>query len=242
MLSSDRRRSVTVVSAVLTLVALAAYVAVVPVGVGAEVRALVGLDNEVPGDTPGAHHAFLQTEFDGMPVGWDPCRPVRYVVNPAGAPAQWATLVSDAVAEVEAATGLDLVDEGTTTDRTFEDREARGPDADPVLIGWADATEVGELAGDVAGLGGAVSVSDGSRRHYTTGSLALDTETYARLAGRADGEEVERAILLHELGHVMGLAHVDDRGELMYTQGVPRATFGPGDREGLAALGALPCG
>jgi hypothetical protein len=46
--------------------------------------------------------------------------------------------------------------------------------------------------------------------------------------------------LLHELGHAMGLAHVDDRGQIMYDGRRPLLTltdWGPGDLDGLGWLG-----
>ena len=49
------------------------------------------------------------------------------------------------------------------------------------------------------------------------------------------------SILLHELGHLVGLDHVPDEGELMYPQSITQTTYGPGDREGLARLGAISC-
>ena len=49
----------------------------------------------------------------------------------------------------------------------------------------------------------------------------------------------ERLILAHELGHVLGLDHVDDIGELMNAEYVGQSGFGPGDREGLQQLGEL---
>ena len=39
----------------------------------------------------------------------------------------------------------------------------------------------------------------------------------------------------------MGLGHVEDEGELMHVENVGLTTFGPGDREGLARLGSIPC-
>ena len=50
-----------------------------------------------------------------------------------------------------------------------------------------------------------------------------------------------RAIVQHELGHVLGLDHVDDPGELMYDTSSGRTDFGPGDLEGLARLAGVPC-
>ncbi len=50
------------------------------------------------------------------------------------------------------------------------------------------------------------------------------------------------SILLHELGHLMGLAHVDDSAQLMFPEArreVP--DFAAGDLTGLAALGGGVC-
>ena len=56
-----------------------------------------------------------------------------------------------------------------------------------------------------------------------------------------DGSRASELILAHELGHVLGLDHVDDAGELMNAEYVGQYGFGPGDREGLqrAARAAL---
>ena len=45
-------------------------------------------------------------------------------------------------------------------------------------------------------------------------------------------------MILHELGHLMGLGHVRTRGELMHPAGGGVVDFGPGDLEGLRQLGA----
>ncbi len=81
----------------------------------------------------------------------------------------------------------------------------------------------------------------GGRIHFVTGIVVLDTEAYDRM--EVTGETTaERLILAHELGHVLGLDHVDDIGELMNAEYVGQNGFGPGDREGLKQLHALPCG
>nr|WP_246304049.1 matrixin family metalloprotease [Nocardioides thalensis] len=76
----------------------------------------------------------------------------------------------------------------------------------------------------------------GGRQRYVTGSVTLDTDLDADL-----DSDVARGVLLHELGHLVGLDHVSDRDELMYADGTFVRDFGPGDREGLVRLGEGRC-
>jgi predicted Zn-dependent protease len=48
-------------------------------------------------------------------------------------------------------------------------------------------------------------------------------------------------VMFHEFGHLVGLAHVDDKRQLMYPH-TGRPDFEDGDRAGLIALSQLPCG
>ncbi|VXC08647.1 matrixin family metalloprotease [Nocardioides sp. AX2bis] len=242
MLPPQRQRTLTVISVVVTTVALAAYLALAP-GTAARVRALVGLEGTARPDSPGTPYTFLQQDpVTQEPVAWDRCRPIEYVVNPAGAPPDWPTVLGDAVSRMERASGLTITSLGETDDRDFEDRDPTGYSPDPVLLGWADEDEVPDLAGDVAGIGGAVATGDTRGFRYRTGAMVLDSDLFADLSD--DGrQDVAVAIVLHELGHVVGLDHVDDPGELMNAEGVaPRPRFGPGDLKGLAALADVPCG
>ena len=47
--------------------------------------------------------------------------------------------------------------------------------------------------------------------------------------------------MVHELAHVIGLNHVNEPTELMAATNNGQIELGPGDREGLARLGSLPC-
>jgi hypothetical protein len=84
-------------------------------------------------------------------------------------------------------------------------------------------------------------------RHQETGphpparSLELDSPQITEELSRADGAAYATAVILHELGHVMGLEHVDDPGQLMYPEiGAPDG-LAAGDLNGLQALGGAPC-
>lgn len=183
-------------------------------------------------------YAFLRTRTaTGEPVAWDHCEPIRYRVNPRGAPTGWAPLVRSAMDTVSEASGFELVYDGTTRERDFLERR---PGA-PVLVGWGDPTEFDQLAGDVAGFGGATAVVLGGRQRYVTGEVLLDEGDYAQMATLGRGGAM-RLVLVHELLHVLGLDHVDDRRELMYPTFLDQGGLGPGDEEGLQRLGDVPCG
>jgi len=212
-------------------------------------RRLLGLGGErhasPPEFTPGqGSYRFLQTQRGSdEPVGWDPCRPIEYAVNPDGAPEGWQDLVGEAVADVEWATGFDLTDVGTTDQRPFDPSRRQPAQGlpQPVVIGFADEDELADLAGDTAGLGGGLSQRGGlGRDYYVTGAIALDTDVFTDRSLTTDFESM-RAIVQHELGHVLGLDHVEDPSELMYETSFGRTGFGPGDLEGLARLAAIPC-
>lgn len=246
----QRRTSRDRLSWLAALVVAGALVLVVPALLPVSVRSLLGLGPTAlgtpPGVAAGGSYAFLQHQRGrpDEPVAWDPCRPVRYVVNPAGGPPEAERLVDEAVSEASRATGLVFEYDGAT-DRRPDWHEPTLPTSEadrPVLISWASADEVPELAGDVAGIGGAVATPGphGGLR-YTTGGVTLDVESFQRLAAMPGGWAQQRAIVMHELGHLLGLAHVEDPEELMFDDNLGRVDFGTGDLNGLARLGAGDC-
>lgn len=206
-------------------------------------RRLVGIGDERLGVLPETEFgqgsfSFLQVQRGSdEPVGYDPCRVIEVVVNPAGAPDNYDELVDTGLARTGAATGLVFERVGLTDDRDV----VVGPFARrrPVLIAWALPDEVPELAGDVAGIGGSVATGPPGRLRYVTGRVVLDQELFADFGPRET--PFAQAIVDHELAHVVGLGHVDDPGELMYDDNLGRTTYGPGDREGLARLGSISC-
>ena len=72
--------------------------------------------------------------------------------------------------------------------------------------------------------------------------VSLDATQLPGILERPGGKEAVSGIVLHELGHLVGLDHVDDDGQLMYPEarrGV--SDFAAGDLTGLAQLGAGMC-
>lgn len=197
-----------------------------------------------------APYAFSQLQPGShQPVAYDPCRPVHYVVRPDGSPPGGEQLIRDAVAQVSAATGLVFVSDGTTTEAPSDRRRAYQPGRygrrwAPVLLAWSDATETPGLAGPILGRGGSMRYDGSGRdsRRYVSGQVVLDAPELTSILDMQDGPAIVRAVVLHELGHVVGLAHVPDEFQLMNADTTPYArTLQSGDRQGLAQLGAGRC-
>lgn len=243
-----RSRTSTTYSVVATAVLLAAVVLLHPSSQMETLRGLIGLGRERVLPAPvvearGGAYAFAQTQpGSDDPVAWNPCSEVSYAVNPEGMPAGARPLVDRAIERISAATGLAFEDDGDTDRRPFTGTFVPLGGGRPVVIGWGDEAEFPELAGSVAGLGGAAPEEGAQgRRYYVTGGIVLDTDAFTD-AAVAQQPRVVEAVVLHELGHVVGLAHVSEPMELMFADNTGQVELGPGDREGLARLGSVPCG
>lgn len=195
----------------------------------------------LPGGGPAAlgQHQIARTNPDGSPVRWDPCAPIRYVVSLRHAPSFALTEIANAVRAVEAESGLDFVYLGTTTERPPRDYASPryGPGPLPVLISFATADELPFGSPTASGWGQAVRVTDPGTGHerYVSGQVVLRPGGWT--AGLTTVNPLE-LIVRHELGHVVGLAHVPVTTEIMGTGGNGSARrWGPGDRTGLARVG-----
>ena len=237
--SGEGRRTAFIAFVVST--ALFALVVVDTVDVGVSyARFQAWLTGEPAPPREGRGYEFAQTQpFSDAPVGWNPCEPIRILVNPEGSPAGGMRMVRTALERTSAASGLDLELAGTTDSRAFFDPRRDLPE--PVLIGWAPPTEVEGLAGRIAGLGGAASQGPaGARQYLVQGSVVLDGPLFRTLSRSSGGLRDAQAITDHEVGHLVGLSHVEDATQLMNAES-GATEYGAGDLAGLAALGEVPC-
>ncbi|UEL29340.1 matrixin family metalloprotease [Pseudarthrobacter sp. L1SW] len=210
-----------------------------------ESEAPLGAANPPP---PGSDsYRFLAVNGDGSPVGYSPCRPLHYVVNDELAPAGAQQLIAEAITTISAATGIQFTYEGTTRELPSPQRPPYQPEAygerwAPLLIAWTTPEVAPQLRGKVIGTGGSTHFNyDDGPKAFVTGGLDLDSPQIADELLNPDGHLYARAVILHELSHVMGLDHVEDPTQLMYPEiGTPEG-LSAGDLNGLFELGKAQC-
>lgn len=197
---------------------------------------------------PAGSYEFMVTEqATSTPVRWSPCRPVHYVIRPTGSIKGGKKMIDQAFAKLSAATGLTFVNDGATSEPPTEQRAIYQPDRygkrwAPVLVAWGTPSEVLAFNTDTAGLAGPVAITTPSGDGMlVSGTVYLDPVKLKQT--RKDfGATITRDIVLHELGHLAGLAHVNDKTQLMFPTTRPGVTgYQAGDRAGLAMLGQGPC-
>ena len=233
-----------------------------------EVEVEVELETPEPAQAAGVAatttgpHAFNELAADGVtPISYDPCQPIPYVVRNVGAPPEGQQLIDEALAMISSASGLTFVAEGPTDEPPSRDDEERqlyqydryGDRIAPVLVAWSNADESPELGSEDGGesetLGYAYSDavyatdddSDAAPMVYATGEVVLDAPDLQWELDEGSGYEYVRAVIAHELAHLVGLDHVEDPGELMNPMIDELVAFGPGDLQGLAILGQGVC-
>lgn len=228
-----RRRFPLWVTVVCALLALSlGAVAIAPVFEGTE-------------EPRGPGFLFLDRTDQGTPTRWDPCEPIHYVVNAELAPPGSIEDVHEAVRRVSGATGIAFVYEGTTDEEVSISRDVYqfdryGDRWAPVLIAWVDPddSDIPFERDDRVAAGVAVPRIAPTRLEdvYVSGWVAINADDPNPPGFYVPGQQ--GPVILHELGHLMGLGHVRVAGELMHPSGGGVVDFGPGDREGLRLLGA----
>jgi hypothetical protein len=166
---------------------------------------------------------------------WDPCRTITYRVNTLGAPDGGLEMVHAAVAEAHRATGLRFEYLGPTDAVPFRDDGGPQWSDDAMLeIAWATSTQVDELNNGTIGWGGLWW--DERQVAYHGGIALLDTAGVTSDPGPGG---TWANLLLHELGHVVGLDHAQTTRQVMYPQ-IPYSPgrYEAGDLNGLEAKGA----
>lgn len=213
--------------------------------------AVIGLIAVVPFTEDDTTFAFLNRRSDGSPFRWDPCRPIHYEVNLLYAPRGATEDVFDAVARASRASGMRFVFDGTTDRSPSEQgqgsfRRLNVPGYQPVLISWLSAEHFDTFADptEVIGIGIAAPGIGRESWVYESGMIVINADA-PLLPGFGSGFSLG-PVLMHELGHVLGLGHVSDTDEIMWAPDLPgwsptqfsNATdWGGGDLQGLRKVG-----
>jgi hypothetical protein len=206
---------------------------------------------EVPTGPDGSYAFLGVTYVDGerVPIRWNPCQPIEYEVEYQVRPRGAGAAIRAAIDQTSSATGIAFRSDGLT-------------DVSPhkVLSGGFLVDPLGSVYRPVL----IAVVSHRVFRSFSTSKRALAFAHPERGTQQLDDQYVSGAILVdggvryasggrwslrlvvqHELGHLVGLAHVSAPDELMFsveearhTIPDPIAGWGSGDLEGLELLGA----
>lgn len=174
---------------------------------------------------------------------WDACRALPYRVNLSSVPRRLqnrvGVLVHSAVRTLARDSGLVLLPVGTTTWRDPE----RGSSADtrgrPADAGMTIEVRHDPASSDYSGYADVRSMGTGIDGSSELVSADVVVQTPGAGRGALD-EAMVRNLLLHELGHAVGLGHVSQKDQVMrhFITGEPLLEFQRGDRAGLLALGS----
>jgi hypothetical protein len=175
----------------------------------------------------------------GEPVRWCASQ-VEVVINDSQAPAGARKDLEAALSRISALSGIRFVVVGES-DRIPDKNYHLSPGSPypPVLIAWAYESQTDMLNPNISAAAVANPAETDGGLRYVTGSLAINVD-HDVLYRPGFGAGMSRGNLyLHELGHVLGLAHVDDESMLMNPTVGSRSPdgFAKGDRRGLLALG-----
>lgn len=201
--------------------------------------------------------SFFQVASDDcLPVRWNPCEPIHFVINPANAPPTGVADAKEAFKRLAVAAGVTYVDDGLTDEEGVVNRayqpERYGDRWAPILVHWMGNSRA---QGDIQVVGGGLPAQVGDV--YVTGNLFLNPsvvtnkETRTTVAGGFGGESVTLGrvgpagvtwgrIILHELAHITGLGHSSQTGNLMYPETSDQtgpAAFSTDDLAGIRYLG-----
>lgn len=194
-------------------------------------------------------YKFIDYQLDNVtPVAFDPCRPIHFVVRTQNEPVGADSILLAAIARISQASGLQFINDGPTQEApsfrraTFQ-MDAYGDRWVPVLITWVTEAENPDFVTNAEGETAPSAVSQNSGpKIYVSGSIELDATKLATTLQMPGGAQTVYAVILHELGHLIGLAHVIDPGQLMFPEsGHGTIDLAAGDLTGAAILGRGLC-
>lgn len=185
-------------------------------------------------DAPAGTYKFTDVDKAGAPIRFEACKVLTWSVG--GTDAEIA-LTREAMNVLEAATGFSIREVPYDGYRPIVDALPASPTSRTgIVIRWAAEGEISDLSGNVAGITQSLwwTLGDRTWRSFSAITIESTNELLTRSGGNTAWP-----ILLHELGHAVGLSHVEDLYQLMYptTWTGTADNYQQGDLAGLARVG-----
>lgn len=158
-----------------------------------------------------AEAGFTRYRADGSPVGFPPCQEVSWQFNPGPLGPEGLAEAKWAVRRAEKASGVNFTFAGLTSEVPSS---APSPGA-MVTVGWVSPAQTDALPDGISA-GTIVMFDEPDGDYHTGGSIALNVEHLDRFSPGQGPSPSRGALLLHELGHLVGLGHAPAPGSLMH--------------------------
>ncbi len=171
-------------------------------------------------------------------VSWDRDTPVTYLIAKRNARPHMFATIKEAFRRARVQTGIRFTYGG----RAATSEPVGTADQPVVLVDFGTARSHPRLAkyrgGIVYAVGGPLLITSGGTSVFTGGQITVDVETTRRI-GRGFRHSQLGDTLLHEVGHVLGLAHVNAPRQMMapgWIRTNSKGWFQDGDLRGLRRL------
>jgi hypothetical protein len=187
----------------------------------------------VGGPPPTPPFAFSHL-LNAEPTRWNPCAPIHYLVNMGGYSDNFRPVIAEAVERLEAATGLLLIPVGDTTYMpTSTNQSQLTAVGGELVIALGDELQTDLVPGSILGRAFILYFTSIIRASVVIDVGAVGSNPPWSSLGVG-------AVLMHELGHAVGLDHVGDSSQLMNAVASSNGptTYGAGDLTGLWQVGA----
>jgi hypothetical protein len=187
----------------------------------------------VGGPPPTPPFAFSHL-LNGEPTRWNPCAPIHYLVNMGGYSDNFRPVIAEAVERLEAATGLLLIPVGDTTFMPTSTNQSQLTSlGGELVIALGDELQTDLVPGSILGRAFILYLTSILRASVVIDVGAVGSNSPWSSLGVGP-------VLMHELGHAVGLDHVSDSSQLMNAVASSNGptTYRAGDLTGLWQVGA----
>ena len=154
----------------------------------------------------------------GRPVVWQGCEAISVIVNPGSLGSSAVSLVRRSLDQVSTLSGVRFViTDANSTEVPNRDWYTHSVDGKvpPVLIAFVHRSESDLFIGGNALAGTVANPVNGSNPHLVTGAIAYDVDALSAFPDSFAKGRTRGVVVLHEIGHLIGLDHSKRDGELM---------------------------